>query len=215
MNLSKISRLVQLLGLLQAGKGLNVDGLATACRVSRRTIFRDLDVLRKAGVPLLLDDERGVYRIPGTYFLPPTNFTPDEALAVLALSYELGSHYKFPFYEAAHSAALKLESSLPAGGDGPPPDLEGYLMLVADGIGGSAAGERASAMVVEEAKRYAVFTAKWFFGLDDPDEHVRLPRLEAAINVMNDGRSRVVYHWPEGGPVEAAKVRVYQLVRPR
>ncbi|MBN9521905.1 glycosyltransferase family 39 protein [bacterium] len=45
------------------------------------------------------------------------------------------------------------------------------------------------------------------------DEHVRLPRLEAAINVMNDGRSRVVYHWPEDGPVEAAKVKVYQLVR--
>lgn len=46
-----------------------------------------------------------------------------------------------------------------------------------------------------------------------PDEHVRLPRLEAAINVMNDGRSRVVYHWPESGPVEAAKVKVIQLVR--
>ena len=61
----------------------------------------------------MFDDEAGVYRIPGTYFLPPTNFTAEEALAVMVLCYELGSHSRLPFYEAAHSAALKLESSLP------------------------------------------------------------------------------------------------------
>ncbi len=87
--------------------------MAKACRVSRRTIFRDLDVLRQAGVPVLFDDERQVYRIPGTYYLPPTNFTAEEALAVMVLCYELGRDSRLPFYEAAQSAALKLESSLP------------------------------------------------------------------------------------------------------
>ncbi len=101
------------MGLLQAGKGHNVNALAGACDVSRRTVFRDLDVLRQAGVPLLFDDDQGVYRIPGTYFLPPTNFTAEEALAVMVLCYELGSGSQLPFYEAAHSAAMKLESSLP------------------------------------------------------------------------------------------------------
>ncbi|MEX2113589.1 MAG: WYL domain-containing protein [Pirellulales bacterium] len=113
MNLSRISRLVQLLGLLQAGKGNNAGALAKACGVTRRTIFRDLDVLRQAGVPLLFDDESGIYRIPGTYFLPPTNFTAEEALAVMVLCYEFGSGSRLPFYEAAASAALKLESCLP------------------------------------------------------------------------------------------------------
>ncbi len=113
MNLSRISRLVQLLGLLQAGKGHNAAQLAAACQVSRRTIFRDLDVLRQAGVPLLFDDQHNVYRIPGTYFLPPTNFTTEEALAVIVLCYEMGSGSRLPFYEAAQSAALKLEGSLP------------------------------------------------------------------------------------------------------
>ena len=113
MNLSRISRLVQLLGLLQAGKGHNAGELAKACEVSRRTIFRDLDVLRQAGVPLLFDDEHAKYRIPGMYFLPPTNFTTEEALAVIVLCYEMGSDSRLPFYEAAQSAALKLEGSLP------------------------------------------------------------------------------------------------------
>jgi proteasome accessory factor B len=113
MNLSRISRLVQLLGLLQAGKGNNAGELAAACGVTKRTIFRDLDVLRQAGVPLLFDDDSGIYRIPGTYFLPPTNFTAEEALAVMVLCYEFGSGSRLPFYEAAASAALKLESCLP------------------------------------------------------------------------------------------------------
>jgi proteasome accessory factor B len=113
MKLSRISRLIQVLGLLQTSKGHNAGDLARECGVSRRTIFRDLDVLRKAGVPLLHDDEHDVYRIPGTYFLPPTNFTPEEALAVIVLCYEMGSERRLPFYEAAQNAALKLEGCLP------------------------------------------------------------------------------------------------------
>ncbi len=101
------------MGLLQAGKDHNAGVLAKSCGVSRRTIFRDLDVLRQAGVPLLFDDESGIYRIPNTYFLPPTNFTTEEALAVMVLCYELGTDGRLPFYQAAASAALKLESSLP------------------------------------------------------------------------------------------------------
>jgi predicted DNA-binding transcriptional regulator YafY len=112
MNLQRIRRLIQMLGLLQAVKGQNAAELATACAVSRRTIFRDLDVLRHAGVPLLFDDDQGSYRIPGTYFLPPTNFTTEEALAVIVLCYELGDS-RLPFYEAAQSAAFKLEGVLP------------------------------------------------------------------------------------------------------
>ena len=113
MNLTRISRLIQILGLLQTTKGQNAGELAESCDVSRRTIFRDLDVLRDAGVPLLFDDDHNVYRIPGTYYLPPTNFTTEEALAVIVLCYELGQSRRLPFYEAAQNAALKLEASLP------------------------------------------------------------------------------------------------------
>ncbi len=71
--------------------------------MSRRTIFRDLDVLRASGVPVLFDDEHGSYRIPSAYYLPPTNFTADEALAVMHLCYELGKDGSLPFYSAAQA----------------------------------------------------------------------------------------------------------------
>jgi protein phosphatase len=61
-------------------------------------------------------------------------------------------------------------------------DQEGYVFLVADGIGGRAGGERASAIVVKEATHYLLGAAKWFFRLDDPDEHVRLRLLREALD---------------------------------
>lgn len=81
--------------------------------MSRRTIFRDLDVLRQSGVPLVFDEIEQRYRIPSHYYLPPTNFTPEEALALIVLCGDLGEHSHLPFFRPAQSAALKLESSLP------------------------------------------------------------------------------------------------------
>ncbi len=46
------------------------------------------------------------------------------------------------------------------------------------------------------------------------EDHARLPRMVDALNVKEDGRSTVVYHWPEDVPVASAKVRIYKLVRP-
>ena len=113
MNVSRIRRLLKLLGLLQGGRGYNAHALAQACEVSRRTIFRDLDALRSAGVPLVYDRDSGHFHIPGTYFLPPTNFTAEEALAVLVLCHELGDDAHLPFYSAARTAAVKLDNNLP------------------------------------------------------------------------------------------------------
>jgi len=84
-----------------------------ACGVSRRTIFRDLDVLRESGLPLRYDDTDERYDIGDTQFLPPTNFTPEEALSLIVLCHEMGSETGLPFFGPARAAAIKLEASLP------------------------------------------------------------------------------------------------------
>src|SRR5579872_4168965 len=74
-----------------------------------------------------------------------------------------------------------VETSLEAREFADLPEQEGFVFLVADGIGGRAGGERASAIAVKEAALYIKTVAKWFFLLDDPDEEVRLRMLRAAL----------------------------------
>ncbi len=105
--------MLKLIGLLQAGKGYNVDALAQACGVTRRTIFRDLEILRESGLPLSYDEQHGRHRIPSSYYLAPTNFTPEEALALIVLCHEMGDGWGLPFFGPARSAAVKLQSTLP------------------------------------------------------------------------------------------------------
>ncbi len=109
----RLQRVLRLVHLLQSGKGYNTAALARICGVSRRTVFRDLELLRQAGFQVTFDEAEGCYRLPQPRLLPPTNFTLEEVLALLALCYELGTGYGLPLLQAAQSAALKLESSLP------------------------------------------------------------------------------------------------------
>ena len=62
------------------------------------------------------------------------------------------------------------------------PDEEGYLMLVADGLGGHAAGERASVLVVNELQRLVVTTFKWFAHLGDPDAVERARTIQEGLD---------------------------------
>ncbi len=109
-----MTRLLRLVVLLQSGKGSNVNHLSAECQVTRRTIFRDLEIIREAGLPLEYQPEFQVYRLPATLALPPTQFTAEEALAAIVLCGQLREATRFPFPNAARSVAQKLESILPA-----------------------------------------------------------------------------------------------------
>ena len=112
--IKRIERLVKLLGLLQGGRPRNVESLATDCGVHRRTIFRDLETFRRCGLQLTFDEQQQGYVLPANHFLPPTNFLPREALALIVLCHEMATQKQLPFYDSARSAVVKLENSLPA-----------------------------------------------------------------------------------------------------
>jgi PPM family protein phosphatase len=67
-------------------------------------------------------------------------------------------------------------------------EIVGYLMVVADGVGGAVAGERASAIVLQEIEKYMLYTARWFLRNDQVEDSVLLQnfgdglaRLERAL----------------------------------
>ncbi|WP_145108607.1 helix-turn-helix transcriptional regulator [Botrimarina mediterranea] len=114
MNVKRITRLIDLLQRLQSGQGGDADGLAEACGVSRRTVFRDIESLREAGVPIEYDADAQRYRIDAAHFLPPTNLTLEEALSVVLLAGRVGELERDTLFAAAIGAAEKIEASLPS-----------------------------------------------------------------------------------------------------
>ena len=66
---------------------------------------------------------------------------------------------------------------------------DGYLMVVADGMGGAAAGERASALAVASVKDYALNTLKWFLHVGRKDESALLAELQQEPGASPTGRS--------------------------
>lgn len=75
MGMAKYDRLLYILNLLRSRKSLNARRLAEECRVTERSIYRDLISLSEANIPIYYDNG---YKLASTNFLPPLNFTFDE-----------------------------------------------------------------------------------------------------------------------------------------
>ena len=99
---------------LQSGRPFTSAQLAEFCGVTRRTIFRDLKTLQNSGVAVLYDNEKQGYWLSGPAYLPPTDLTLPETLALLLVSHELGeARGGLQHLAAARTASLKLLSNLP------------------------------------------------------------------------------------------------------
>ncbi|MCD6365792.1 MAG: YafY family transcriptional regulator [Planctomycetes bacterium] len=113
MRISRIYRMLQLITMLQGRHSYTAAELAQELEVSRRTVFRDLNMLEMARIPYYFDREKGGYRISRHFFLPPINLTLTEALAMLILTGQMGGASRLPLFSHGAKAALKLESALP------------------------------------------------------------------------------------------------------
>ncbi len=63
MPLSRVHRLVRLLTLLQGTPAPDAHVLQEERGVSRRTLFRDLKLLKESGIPVYHHAEKGGYRV--------------------------------------------------------------------------------------------------------------------------------------------------------
>lgn len=111
--IKRLERLVSLITLIQGHGDLTVARLAAEYRVTERTVFRDLEALKEAGVPIAYDPEKCGYQIRPDFFLPPVQLTLDEALAICALGEQVGGKGQVPFLAVAARAVDKVRGQLP------------------------------------------------------------------------------------------------------
>ncbi|MFD8702580.1 helix-turn-helix transcriptional regulator [Kitasatospora sp. NPDC059648] len=110
----KADRLLSILLLLQTRGRVPATELAERLEVSVRTIYRDVESLSAAGVPVFTERGRhgGVNLLPG-YRTDVTGLTADEARALFVLSAR-GAHSDLGLDGALGSALRKVMAALPA-----------------------------------------------------------------------------------------------------
>jgi len=110
--MNRIDRLVALIILLQSKKLIRGREIAEHFDISLRTVYRDINAICEAGVPVAAETGEG-YSIMQGYHLPPIMFTTDEAAALFT-----GAKFSEYFTDAsikkhALSAITKIKSVLP------------------------------------------------------------------------------------------------------
>ena len=108
------SRLFALAEALRARRtGVTAQQLADRFGVTIRTIYRDLDALADAGLPLRADRGRGGgYALDKAYQLPPVNLTAREAALLVALGRMAIDLQLIPFGTTVESALDKVRGAL-------------------------------------------------------------------------------------------------------
>jgi len=113
VKLSRLNRIMQLLTILQSEHAYSTTELLKITGTSRRTLFRDLNVLKSIGVPVGFDSKTESYRCAPEFFLRPIDLNLSEAMSLFLLVHKTRSHLPLPFKNSALFAGLKIESSLP------------------------------------------------------------------------------------------------------
>jgi len=128
----KKSRLFALAEYLRGRRtGVTAEELAERFGVTVRTIYRDLDALRDAALPVRADRGRGGgYALDKSYTLPPVNFTAREAAVLLAAGRYMTELRILPFADTLSAALDKVRGALSTSAQRELADLVEKLQLV-------------------------------------------------------------------------------------
>jgi predicted DNA-binding transcriptional regulator YafY len=136
--MTRTDRLMAIILLLQGRRVVRAQELATQFEVSIRTVYRDMDALGEAGVPIAAEAGVGYSLVKG-YHVPPVMFTVEEA-AALFTGARISDHFTDRSLQKEMGSALrKIRAILP----GPSQDLVERLQRAVEIVPRALAGDPA------------------------------------------------------------------------
>lgn len=111
--MNRTDRMLAIVLELQARGVQRGADLAALFEVSTRTIYRDIEALCAAGVPVVAEAGRGYWLHEG-FFLPPLHFSAAEAAMLLLGSTVIAQSFDAEYQRAAQDASRKIAAVLPA-----------------------------------------------------------------------------------------------------
>ncbi|AIQ61656.1 helix-turn-helix transcriptional regulator [Paenibacillus borealis] len=109
--MNKTDRLLAIVLELQGRRVVRAEDLASLFETSVRTIYRDIQALSEAGVPIIGAPGMG-YSLMEGYFLPPVSFTVEEAVTLLIGTDFIEQRFDDDYCARAKSARRKIEAIL-------------------------------------------------------------------------------------------------------
>jgi predicted DNA-binding transcriptional regulator YafY len=109
--MNRLDRLTNILVQLQSKRLITAREIAERFEVTKRTIYRDIQTLRLAGVPIGEEEGKGYFLVEG-YRLPPVMFTMEEARALVTTSKILNYHTEDSLKRNYEAALFKIKAVL-------------------------------------------------------------------------------------------------------
>ncbi|WP_438447170.1 helix-turn-helix transcriptional regulator [Gorillibacterium sp. sgz5001074] len=110
--MNKTDRMLAIVLELQKRNNRRAEDLAATFETSVRTIYRDMQALSEAGVPVVGSPGKG-YSLMEGYFLPPVSFTPGESVALVIGTEFIEQRFDSDYAVHAGRARDKITAVLP------------------------------------------------------------------------------------------------------
>lgn len=110
--MNKTDRMLAIILEMQRKGVLRAEDLACTFETSVRTIYRDVQALSEAGVPIIGAPGTG-YSLMEGYFLPPISFTVEEAVTLLIGTDFIEQRFDRDYGAKAQASRKKIEGILP------------------------------------------------------------------------------------------------------
>ncbi|MFS0919828.1 helix-turn-helix transcriptional regulator [Brevibacillus sp. 179-C 1.1 NHS] len=148
--MNKTDRLLAIVLELQSKGILRAEDLAATFETSVRTIYRDMQALSEAGVPIVGAPGQG-YSLMEGYFLPPVSFSVEEAVALLIGADMVEQIFDQNFGNSARAVQRKVEAILSADVGEQASRIRSTFRLVSSGVNNLHEQEKLHAQVLHQA----------------------------------------------------------------